>query len=64
MPLHPFSGSAPAFADFGTPQGRAFDAAMAFPLAPSLFDEYYSRTQSGEHPVGRLIWPSIFDIAL
>jgi predicted N-acetyltransferase YhbS len=64
LPLHQSSGSAPAFADFGTPQGHAFDAAMAFPLAPSPFDDYYARTQTGEHPVGRLIWPSIFDIAL
>jgi putative acetyltransferase len=64
LPLHRSSASAPAFADFGTPQGRSFDAAMAFPLAPSPFDEYYARTESGEHPVGRLIWPSIFDIAL
>ncbi|HET6313531.1 MAG TPA: N-acetyltransferase [Chloroflexia bacterium] len=64
LPLHPSSGSVAAFADFGTPQGHAFVAAMAFPLVPSLFDEYYARTQSGERPAGRLIWPSIFDIAL
>jgi predicted N-acetyltransferase YhbS len=64
LPLHQSSGSAPAFASFDTPQGHAFDAAMAFPLAPSPFDEYYARTQSGEHPAGRLIWPSIFDIGL
>ncbi|HEY0072027.1 MAG TPA: hypothetical protein VGE04_18860, partial [Chloroflexia bacterium] len=64
LPLHQFSGSTPAFAEFGAPQGRTYDAAMAYPLVPSPFDEYYLRTQSGEHPVGRLIWPSIFDIAL
>lgn len=63
LPLHRFSASAPAFAEFGAPQGRTYDAAMAYPLVPSPFDEYYVRTQSGEHPWGRLIWPSIFDIA-
>jgi hypothetical protein len=64
LPLHQSSGSTSAFSDFGPPQGRSFEAAMAFPLVPSPFDDYYARTQSGEHPVGRLIWPSIFDIAL
>lgn len=64
LPLHQFSGSTRAFAEFGAPQGRTYDAAMAYPLMPNPFDEYYPRTQSGEHPVGRLIWPSIFDIAL
>ncbi|HEX8228633.1 MAG TPA: N-acetyltransferase [Chloroflexia bacterium] len=63
LPLHQFSGSTPAFAEFGAPQGHTYDAAMAYPLVPSPFDEYYARTQSGEHPHGRLIWPSIFDIA-
>ncbi|MEA2573576.1 MAG: putative acetyltransferase [Chloroflexia bacterium] len=63
LPLHQFSASASAFDEFGAPQGRTYDAAMAYPLLPSLFDDYYLRTQSGEHPWGRLIWPSIFDIA-
>ncbi|MDQ5824036.1 MAG: N-acetyltransferase [Chloroflexota bacterium] len=63
LPLHRFSGSTPAFAEFGAPQGHTYDAAMAYPLVPSPFDDYYARTQSGEHPWGRLIWPSIFDIA-
>ncbi|MDQ3704819.1 MAG: GNAT family N-acetyltransferase [Chloroflexota bacterium] len=63
LPLHRFSGSTPAFTEFGAPQGHTYDAAMAYPLVPSPFDEYYARTQSGEHPWGRLIWPSIFDIA-
>jgi putative acetyltransferase len=63
LPLHQFSGSTPAFAEFGAPQGHTYDAAMAYPLVPSPFDDYYARTQSGEHPWGRLIWPSIFDIA-
>ncbi|HEX8597434.1 MAG TPA: GNAT family N-acetyltransferase [Chloroflexia bacterium] len=63
LPLHQLSGSTPAFAEFGAPQGHTYDAAMAYPLVPSPFDDYYARTQSGQHPVGRLIWPSLFDIA-
>jgi hypothetical protein len=59
LPLHPLSGSAGAF---GAPVARAWDAAMACPLAPSPFDEYYQRVRAGERPAGRPIWPVEFDL--
>lgn len=60
LPLHPSSASAGAF---GEPQARSWEAAMAFPLAPSPFDEYYARVSAGERAPGQVIWPVEFDLA-
>lgn len=60
LPLHPACASAAAFEKS---QVRAWDAAMACPLAPSLFDEFLSQLQAGKRLPGRVIWPTAFDIA-
>ena len=39
------------------------DAAMACPLAPSPFDDYYAQVQAGTRLAGRVIWGVEFDIS-
>lgn len=58
LPLHPFSSSADAF---DAPTADAWDAAMVFPLQPSIVDRYYAAVLSGERPTGRPTWPFAFD---
>jgi putative acetyltransferase len=58
LPLHPDSIGAEVF---GTPQARAWDAAMVYPLAPSPLDEYLVKLQAGEIPPGRALWGIEFD---
>lgn len=60
LPLHPYSASATVFKGA---EVQAWDAAMACPLAPSLFDEFYAKLQAGERLPGRAVWPTAFDVA-
>jgi putative acetyltransferase len=61
LPLHPLSAAANAFTK--KPVSNAWDAGMAFSLAPNPFDDYYAQVNSGTRPAGRSIWPSPFDLA-
>jgi putative acetyltransferase len=61
LPLHPASTSAAAF---GTrSEVTAWGAAMACPLAPSPLDDYLAQVGRGSRPVGRVVWPVMFDFA-
>jgi hypothetical protein len=59
LPLHPASAGA---AELGEVECRARDAAMACPLRPSPFDEYYAEVAAGTRAPGRLIWPVAFEL--
>jgi hypothetical protein len=59
LPIHPRSLSAAAFRP-ATVEPLA--AAMAFELAPGPLSEYFSQTDGGERPLGRVIWPVEFDL--
>lgn len=58
LPLHARSASASVF---GEPVQQTWDAAMACPLAPGPFDEYYAQLQAGKRLPGRVIWPTVFE---
>jgi putative acetyltransferase len=59
LPLHPASTGA---SELGGGECKAWDAAMACPLRPSPFDQYYAEVVAGERAPGRLIWPVAFDL--
>lgn len=59
LPLHPASASAAAL---GAPECAAWEAAMAFALAPSPFDEYYAQVEAGARVPGRPIWGTEFEL--
>ena len=59
LPLHPASAGA---SELGSAECRAWDAAMACPLRPSPFDQYYAEVLAGLRAPGRLIWPVAFDL--
>jgi putative acetyltransferase len=59
LPLHPQSASAHVL---GVAEAKAWGAAMVCPLLPSQYETYYARTQAGELPAGRPIWPVEFDL--
>jgi putative acetyltransferase len=59
LPLHPASAGV---AELGGAECRAWDAAMACPLRPSPFDQYYAEVVAGTRAPGRLIWPVTFDL--
>jgi hypothetical protein len=61
LPLHPLSASTLAFET--EPQIKAWEAGMAFSLAPNPFEEYFALVQAGKHPVGRVLWHPAFEIA-
>jgi hypothetical protein len=60
LPIHPGSALAGVF---GPSQATSWDAAMACPLAPSPFDDYYAQVKNGARPAGRITWPTSFDVA-
>lgn len=59
LPLHPAS----RLAALGQATANAWDAAMACPLWPSPFDEYYSQVLAKHRPPGQVIWPTAFDLS-
>jgi predicted N-acetyltransferase YhbS len=59
LPLHPASAGA---GELGSAECKAWDAAMACPLQPSPFDQYYAEVVAGVRAPGRLIWPVAFDL--
>jgi predicted N-acetyltransferase YhbS len=59
LPLHRASAGAQ---ELGSAECTAWDAAMACPLRPSPFDQYYAEVQAGTRAPGRLIWPVAFDL--
>lgn len=61
LPLHPNSKSAAAFPV--KPKVTSWKAAMACSLAPSPFEDYYAEVQAGKRLPGRVIWPTVFDLA-
>lgn len=60
LPLHPAS---PVTTGLGLAKAEAWEAAMAYPLRPSPFDEYYAQVSAGTRPPGQVIWPTMFDLA-
>jgi predicted N-acetyltransferase YhbS len=60
LPLHPYSAST---GSLGDPEYGLADAAMACPLAPSPFDDYYAQVQADTRLGGRSIWGVEFDIS-
>ncbi len=60
LPLHPAS---PATKGLGLAKAEAWDAAMVYPLRPSSFDDYFAQVSAGARPPGRVIWPTMFDLA-
>jgi putative acetyltransferase len=59
LPLHPYSASASAF---GVAECTAWDAGMACPLAPCVFDEFAARLRAGERLPGRPVWGVEFEL--
>lgn len=59
LPLHPLSASAQVL---GNATCRSWEAAMACELGPSPLPDYLAHVRAGQRPVGRLIWPVIFDL--
>jgi predicted N-acetyltransferase YhbS len=60
LPLHPLSASAQVL---GNAKCRSWEAAMACELGPSPLPDYLALVRTGQRPAGRLIWPSLFDVA-
>ncbi len=59
LPLHPFSASAQAL---GKVMCQSWEAAMACELGPSLLPDYLAQVRAGQHPIGRPLWPTLFDL--
>ncbi len=59
LPLHPFSASAQAL---GKVMCQSWEAAMACELGPSLLPDYLVQVRAGQHPIGRPLWPTLFDL--
>lgn len=59
LPLHPASRSTQAFSTQSVVQ--SWSAGMACPLVPGALDLYADSVKRGERPVGRVIWPVMFD---
>ncbi len=59
LPLHPLSASAQAL---GEAKCRSWEAAMACELGPSPLPDYLAQVHARQRPVGRPIWPVIFDL--
>jgi predicted N-acetyltransferase YhbS len=59
LPLHLHSASASAF---DAPVCTAWEAGMALPLVPGVFDRFHAALKAGDRPAGRPIWPVAFDL--
>lgn len=62
LPLHPASGSMPAFAGLATPEVGARPYCLGRSFAPSSYDAYFEEVRRGERPAGRIVWPAEFDV--
>ena len=62
LPLHPLSASVGAFPNAEV-SAQTWEAAMVYPLQPSLFETYYEQVKAGKRASGRVIWMVAFDIA-
>lgn len=60
LPLHPRSASATVL---GTATAQAWEAGMACALVPGALDGLLAAQASGARPAGRIIWPTLFDLA-
>lgn len=62
LPLHPASGSMPAFAGLATPEAGARPYCLGRSFAPSPYDDYFAEVRRGARPAGRIVWPAEFDV--
>ncbi len=60
LPLHPLSASTQAL---GHAECRSWEASMACELGPSPLPAYLAQVREKRRPVGRVIWPVMFDLA-
>lgn len=59
LPLHPLSASAQAL---GNATCTSWEAAMACELGLSPFPDYLALVRAGQRPIGRPLWPVLFDL--